>query len=346
MASVWGPDVNVEEGALNYQIRQLRSVLGDDAANPQFIRTVPKQGFRFVATCGRLNGMEGSDREIIEPKEQYPIMLATRDDADHRSALPPRMLRMLQSAFSGHEWYVLAASALYAAYFGVALLVELAYQFDRYGRAGQGIALLISCAIFASSLLGLSMGAKRIASGRRGGLLLSATILVLAAAAVLIGACAFLPAQPITQATFQTFTAQAAYVKAFCYIVPLGLIFLVTPFHFIVAMERELQSRDPVLGVNLLTGMKPSAAPGGTVFLRTWFLLLLLVGMMVYSLIGRSHLFDNLKPGPYMSLFQNLIHVRMILYFSLAILCLAWYYGGLNELKRDVLVGRLDPKLN
>ncbi|HXU39621.1 MAG TPA: helix-turn-helix domain-containing protein [Blastocatellia bacterium] len=37
MDSVWGTDVNVEEGALNYQIRQLRSVLGDVASHPRFL---------------------------------------------------------------------------------------------------------------------------------------------------------------------------------------------------------------------------------------------------------------------------------------------------------------------
>ncbi|MEK6409199.1 MAG: winged helix-turn-helix domain-containing protein [Acidobacteriota bacterium] len=344
--SVWGDDVNVEKGALSYQIRQLRKILGDVAFKPQYIRTVPKVGFRFIANAEALSEIAELDDAIVAIQETGSNAGFKGQDSDHKIAHPAPLLGIFASSFIGYNGYVLAASAIYAAYFGVALLVEIAYEFDRYGPSAKWVALLISCFILLSSLLGLSLGTKRTFSGRRGGLLVSASVFAVAAVAVLVGACDFLPAQPITQADFQTFTAQAAYVKAFCYIVPLGLIFLVTPFHFIVAMERELQSRDPVLAVNLLTGMKPGAAPGGTVFLRTSFLLFLLVGMMAYSLIGRAHLFDNLKPGPYMSLFQSLIHVRMILYFSLAGLCLAWYYRRLNELKRDVLVGGLNPTLD
>jgi hypothetical protein len=89
--------------------------------------------------------------------------------------------------------------------------------------------------------------------------------------------------------------------------------------------------------MNLLTGARPSGAPSGTLYLRTWFLMLLLTGMMTYSLIARAHLFDNLKAGPYMSLFQSLIHVRMVLYFGLAILCVGWYYRSLNDLKLECI---------
>jgi hypothetical protein len=240
MNAVWGADVNVDEGALNYQIRQLRSVLGDDASNPQYIRTIPRLGFRFVASARALSGIEAPTGGVIGIHEQDGNAGATRQspDADHLIVRPARLLSVLQSSCSGHGWYVLGASTIYAAYFGVALLVEIAYQFDRYGSTGKWIALLISSLIFASSLLGLSMGAERTSSGKRGGLLLSGAIFVLAAAVAVIGACGFLPAEPITEANFQTFTAQAAYVKDFCYIVPLGLIFLIMPFHFVVAMER------------------------------------------------------------------------------------------------------------
>ena len=336
MNAVWGANVNVEEGALNYQIRQLRSVLGDDAANPKYIRTIPRQGFQFVAIARALSEVESTAAEVIGIHEQDSYGGARRSpDADGLIVRPASLVTVLQSFCSGHGWYVLGASTMYAAYFGVALLVEIAYQFDRYGKTGKWIALLISCLVLASSLLGLSMGAKRTSSGRRGGLFLSGAVFLVAAVVVLIAACGFLPDEPITQANFQTFTAQAAYVKTFCYIVPLGLIFLVTPLHFVLAMERELRTRDSALAVNLLTGAKPAAAPSGTEYLRVWFLLLVLTGMMAYSLIARAHLFDNLKSGPYMSLFQSLIHVRMVLYFGLAILCVTWYHRALNDLKLE-----------
>ena len=48
---VWGDQTFVDfEQGLNFCIRQIRTVLGDDADTPQFIETLPKRGYRFVAT--------------------------------------------------------------------------------------------------------------------------------------------------------------------------------------------------------------------------------------------------------------------------------------------------------
>src|SRR3954470_6303815 len=42
--------VPVTDEALTQCVRTLRRQLGDDAAQPRFIETVPKHGYRFVAT--------------------------------------------------------------------------------------------------------------------------------------------------------------------------------------------------------------------------------------------------------------------------------------------------------
>ncbi|MEE2566896.1 tetratricopeptide repeat protein [Hyphobacterium marinum] len=47
--TVW-PDRTVDfTGSTHVAIRQIRAALGDDAANPVFIETVPRQGYRFVS---------------------------------------------------------------------------------------------------------------------------------------------------------------------------------------------------------------------------------------------------------------------------------------------------------
>jgi len=46
---VW-PDSFVEEGNLSVNIFALRKALGDDGNQHQFIKTVPKRGYRFVAS--------------------------------------------------------------------------------------------------------------------------------------------------------------------------------------------------------------------------------------------------------------------------------------------------------
>lgn len=48
-SEVWN-DVVVSDSALSQCIKELRRVLDDDASNPRFIQTVPRHGYRFVAT--------------------------------------------------------------------------------------------------------------------------------------------------------------------------------------------------------------------------------------------------------------------------------------------------------
>ena len=46
---IWGDGVHVEiEQSLNYCIRQIRQVLDDRPADPRFIETLPRQGYRFI----------------------------------------------------------------------------------------------------------------------------------------------------------------------------------------------------------------------------------------------------------------------------------------------------------
>ena len=47
---VWGERTFVEfDHALNTAIKKIRIAIGDDAATPQYIETIPKRGYRFIA---------------------------------------------------------------------------------------------------------------------------------------------------------------------------------------------------------------------------------------------------------------------------------------------------------
>jgi DNA-binding winged helix-turn-helix (wHTH) protein len=48
--AIWPDGVHVDfDRGMNYCIRQLRAALEDDARQPRYIETVPRQGYRFVA---------------------------------------------------------------------------------------------------------------------------------------------------------------------------------------------------------------------------------------------------------------------------------------------------------
>src|SRR4029450_2739810 len=53
--AVWG-NVAVTEDVVRLSIGELRAVLGDARSAPRFIETVPRRGYRFVATLGEATG--------------------------------------------------------------------------------------------------------------------------------------------------------------------------------------------------------------------------------------------------------------------------------------------------
>jgi len=53
--AVWGEKTFVDfEGGLNFCISQIRSALQDDAAQPVYVRTVPRSGYQFMAPVERI----------------------------------------------------------------------------------------------------------------------------------------------------------------------------------------------------------------------------------------------------------------------------------------------------
>ena len=59
--------VPVTDEALTQCIRTLRRQLGDDAASPSYIETVPKHGYRFIAPVERVDGKVGAAFERSRP---------------------------------------------------------------------------------------------------------------------------------------------------------------------------------------------------------------------------------------------------------------------------------------
>lgn len=66
MDEVWR-GIPVTDEALTQCVRTLRKQLGDDAAKPRFIETVPKHGYRFVAAVDEA----GTAASTVEPKRSW-----------------------------------------------------------------------------------------------------------------------------------------------------------------------------------------------------------------------------------------------------------------------------------
>jgi hypothetical protein len=240
--------------------------------------------------------------------------------------------------FGGHWLHALLACTLYAVLYADALLVEVAYQFDRYGRAALWAAAAAFGWILLTSLGGMAAAWKLTLRGSNKGWAVSFSIFVAAAILLFAGACLFLPAEPLTQMKTQSYTAQAAYLKTIGYFLFLKSVFLLPPFHFVLVMQRELRAGGHRPALGLLTGDKKSVAPRGTVFLRLGLLVWLFVLIIGGSLLLHHNLMSLLQPAPYQNLFSNLLLARLILYYVLMAECLVWYYRSLNELQRECLL--------
>ncbi len=75
MDEVWR-GVPVTDEALTQCVRTLRRQLGDDAARPRFIETVPKHGYRFIAPVEKYNGDAEPAAETVaadEPSGPLPF---------------------------------------------------------------------------------------------------------------------------------------------------------------------------------------------------------------------------------------------------------------------------------
>src|SRR5687767_1472820 len=87
MKKVW-PDTFVEEGNLTQNVSLLRKALGENASGPQFIETVPRRGYRFVAPVSRVNAASLDNNVASEAREQ------SLNDGRHNSGLSNSIARL------------------------------------------------------------------------------------------------------------------------------------------------------------------------------------------------------------------------------------------------------------
>jgi len=315
---VWS-SASVSPNIVSVNMTALRKALEDDADESKYISTVPRRGYRFVAKV----------REVYDDSDLPGAGSVRRVES-------PLLLGILseqtRETLERHRWHILIACGIYACHYMIAVLLEIAYKFDVYGTKA-----IITAPIFFSWILITSVWGVAVVlnASRSYGLALCAGVFVSAAIVAFFGAWLVLPHIPVTEAKFQTFAAPAAYLKDIAYILPIALLFLIVPSHFVSALELQIEQGRAREVFELLSGNEASIRPAATIYLKTWVLGTLLTGWVAYSLPARAHLFDNLLPNPYLSLFEVLHQTRTMLQFALGLYCIAWYYRELNHLKSE-----------
>jgi hypothetical protein len=261
--------------------------------------------------------------------------LVTMPPGDSESSPPAS-----PSSFPFSHWaYIALVSGLYALLCAEAVILEIAYQFDRYGTKTLLAAPVVFCWVLAAFFSAVAVDWWRTAHSKAGGFFLSISIVYGSAALLQLALWRLLPTVAITeQVARQPWSAQASYLKNLVlYFLPLTTIYILLPFHFVFALQRELHAKRHDRVLALLMGDQKAVAPKNAMYLRVGWLALALFVVALLAVVMTQNLFDHLKPNPYKNLFIHLALGRTLLLFGIALLCLLWYSRTLNEIKRECL---------
>ena len=90
--SIW-PDVQVDfDGSMHFCIRQIRSALDDQAADPKFIETIPRRGYRWIAD------IKGNGDIVINGIDQLPVS-KWRVENNISNGVPPTPIKSKYKRF-------------------------------------------------------------------------------------------------------------------------------------------------------------------------------------------------------------------------------------------------------
>lgn len=243
--------------------------------------------------------------------------------------------RKLEEPFGGHWVHALITSIIFGLMLASTVPLEVAFAYDRYaGLVWMSVPAVFVAAMIAT-MVSLLLDVELTRRGQNVGLVASTMTLILSSVVNYAAVRPHLSAFPLTQANFQTWSAQAAYLKGLVYCTAFTGVFLLLAFHFVITMQREFLADRHGEGFELLARGWLGVAPAGAPYLPSWvFGVLLLVGA-IYSILSTAHLLEALKVTPYTNLFIQLIEIRWVLFLALGVECCWWYYSSVNELKRE-----------
>jgi DNA-binding winged helix-turn-helix (wHTH) protein len=77
---VWGSHTFVDfEQGLRSCVKEIRAVLGDDAVDPLYIKTIPRVGYRFVGNVSMLEAEEGATVSLPRRRNELPDYAAREE---------------------------------------------------------------------------------------------------------------------------------------------------------------------------------------------------------------------------------------------------------------------------
>ena len=141
MKKVW-PNTFVEEGNLTQNVSLLRKALGESGNGPQFIETVPRRGYRFVAPVSKITG-NGKDSSV-ESAAVSPVNAAVLPASQIQPDVNPRPETVDIGRWTGFSKRFAAVALTLAAV--LATVAGIAF-FSTRDKAGAAPAAIQSIAV-------------------------------------------------------------------------------------------------------------------------------------------------------------------------------------------------------
>lgn len=344
LKKVWQGEI-VEESGINIRINAIRKALGQKK-DSIFIRTESK-GFKFVKPLTQIEKLPPTlitkgandqknvdfqtkeDRSLSSPDLKSPNIESPASDKNIILGAALGIICALIFILVGANFgtcdsdcfpqniFIFLTATTYGVLVGIGVLLECAYEFDRYGWKAAKITLAIVLINFGAAYAGLTAAESLLSKGTGYAFGLGLCFFISGAILSCLLARFVLPNRAITAAKFPTQPALTAFCKnVFLYFLPLYSIFCLLVFCLIYG--------DFELANNIISPIGFSV------------LLLLLVA---FSYISTNYLSDNLLTArdgeryKYHGLFSSLLLFRAIFCFGMPLISIVWYFiQVLNQL--------------
>lgn len=162
MQSLW-PDTFVEESNLTQNISQLRRALGDGTADAQYIETIPKRGYRFIASVQLLAVNGGSTDETIGANGHAPVAAEPSAQSGDLETTLPSIAEAVAEKFEWRRPLMVAALLAFSLAVVVLALVVASRHTGQSGTAFQQITLAKLTTSGKALLPAISPGGKYVA---------------------------------------------------------------------------------------------------------------------------------------------------------------------------------------
>ena len=239
--------------------------------------------------------------------------------------------------FGGHLPYVIAVAVLYGLLWMIGIWTELGYAYDRFGALAWVLSVPVMIWVSATVILSLRADTSETRAQSSAGLARSGLFMLGCLAILTIALMILLPSDRTILASIQTRSASGGYLKNAVFLFLPLLVFVLPPFHTVVALQRELRAGRGEQVMRIVTRASDAIVPRGVWYLSPRLLAAVLFVLGAFKIVGMNYMLDALAPGTHANLFTVTSYTSTVLWFTIALLSLAWYSSCLNELKREAI---------